>query len=89
MPYFIICAVGALLYGAIYLLSVVVAGIWLGHPHATLLAIVTMGVTYLSFSFNLYDLNREAEHQGLRVIANGLTVLTILLGASAGILLLS
>lgn len=89
MHYFIIYATGALLYGSFYLLSVAIAGIWLGHPHATLLAIATMGVTYLSFSFNLFALNRQPAASLLLTIGNGLTLLTILLGVCAGILLLS
>lgn len=92
MPYFILFGAGALIHGSLYLLGVIIAGIWLGHPGAVLLAITTMGVTYLSFTLNLFALNRQQGQpapRGLLAIANGLTILTILLGISAGILLLS
>lgn len=88
MHYFIIFAAGTLLYGSLYLFNVAIAGIFFAKHNATLLAIVAMGVTYLSFSLNLYTLNRQEGRPGLLVIANCLTLLTILLGAGAGFLLL-
>ncbi len=74
--FLLVAAVGALLYGSLYLAGVFVIGLTTHNPDAALLAIATAGVTYLSLVSHLIG--------GPPPIATTLTLLSILSGAVAG-----
>lgn len=76
--------VGALINSAIYLLCVFVAGIVTNHPAAWKFAVVAIGVTYLSHMISIH----AGRSIVLRDIATATVVMSIALGAAAGILLL-
>lgn len=78
--------VGALVNSAIYLLCVFVAGLVTGHPAAWKLALIAMGVTYLSHIISMHALCTAKTL--LRDIATATVVTSIAVGTTAGILLL-
>lgn len=73
-------AVGVMLNSALYLVAVVAAGFLTAHPKSWKLGIAALGVTYLSYVLNISTQNRP--------IVVFMFMLTILLGAGAGITLL-
>lgn len=73
--------IGALLNSALYLLCVFIAGIVTAHPNAWRLALIAMGVTYISHMLSLIPaVSRE--------LCQGIVATSIALGAAAGISLL-
>jgi len=70
---------GAQLNSAIYLAGCFIGGMYSWHPLAWKFAIAAAGVTYLSYL---------AQITGMPRLANGVTVISIVLGATAGIALL-
>jgi succinate dehydrogenase hydrophobic anchor subunit len=81
--------IGALLNSALYLLCVFVAGIVTGHPIAWKLALIAMGVTYVSHIVGMRVANMEyAERDQVRPLTSAIVWLSILLGAAAGVDLL-
>lgn len=73
--------VGALLNSALYLLCTFAAGLATGHPMAWKLALVAMGVTYLSHMLSLIpSVSRE--------LCQTIVAASIAFGAAAGITLL-
>lgn len=73
--------IGALINSALYLLCVFVAGIVTGHPVAWKLALVALGVTYISHIAQIGPLVS-------RDWCMGIVVLSVALGATAGVDLL-
>lgn len=77
--------VGAMLNSALYLTAVFVAGLTTGNRHATLLAILAFGLTYVSYLlFWVVQLRAAAWSLHATVV----TWLSILIGALAGLSLL-
>jgi 4-hydroxybenzoate polyprenyltransferase len=76
--------IGALINSALYLVCVFVAGLVTGHPWAWKLAIASIGVTFLAYSFQLHQQRMKAQPDAVVV----LILFSWLLGAAAGILLL-
>jgi hypothetical protein len=73
--FYVIAAIGALLHGALYLAGVFFAALTMHNTTAALLAIVTAGVTYLSFL---------AHVARVTALANMLAMLSIVCGLVAG-----
>lgn len=76
--------IGAMVNSAIYLASVFTAGLVTHNHWAWQAAIVAMGVTYLSYIANL-----EAAWERIPIaISHAITVISIILGTFAGLMLL-
>lgn len=72
---------GAMLNSALYLLCVFVAGIVTGHPGAWRMAVIAMGVTYISHYLQIIPgISRD--------LCTGVVVASIAIGAAAGVDLL-
>jgi hypothetical protein len=70
--------IGALVNSALYLLCVFAAGLVTGHPTAWKLALIAMGVTYISHYLQLIPgVSRD--------LCTGVVVASIAIGAAAGI----
>lgn len=76
--------IGAMVNSAIYLASVFTAGLVMHNHWAWQAAIVAMGVTYLSYIANL-----EAALDRIPIVfAHAITVISVVLGTFAGLMLL-
>ena len=83
--YLRIVAYGVLFNSALYIVLTFWAGLVLWRPHASVLAVATAGVTYLSynalFAFEQYRLDWIGR------VANILVLLSVAMGLAAGIAL--
>jgi hypothetical protein len=85
---FEIFAAGVLLNSALYLTAVLVAGIATNHGAAWRVAIAAMGVTFLSHLLGCATC-RAPQSRALWGLQNVVTMVSIVLGLLAGLLLLA
>ena len=81
----LIIAIGVLLYGALYLVGCLVAGLCLGNRWAVILALSAMGVSYFSYVLHFVS-TQTGDHW--QAWAGVVVWLSIVFGAAAGFAIL-